>query len=215
MVSRLAATFAPFCRGGPWPSRGCLRRRGAAPGWDKLRPYEQNLCCAPLGWPQAPPRNLPPLSKGGGRAARRGRRDCPAPKCRPRKRPLPAKYPPCAAFRERLPASKQSPSLRLSPQPAPFDKGAKPTRGCSRRRNFPVCRRGFPCPVGRAFTPAAPRQFQNWNVPAAAGCGGMGHPALRSFYMLRAHRRNRCAPDVCRAPPSPRFSPAARPRQPL
>ena len=105
---------------------------------------------------------------------------------------------PCAAFRERLPASKQSPSLRLSPQPAPFDKGAKPTRGCLRRRNFPVCRRGFSCSVGRAFTPAAPRQFQNWNVPAAAGCGGMGHPALRSFYMLRAHRQNRCAPAVGR-----------------
>ena len=51
--------------------------------------------------------------------------------------------------------------------------------GCSRRRNFPVCRRVFPGSVGRAFTPAAPRQFQNRNVRAAAGSGGMGHPALR------------------------------------
>ena len=46
--------------------------------------------------------------------------------------------------------------------------------GCSRCCNFPVRRRVFPGSVGRAFTPAAPRQFQNWNVRAAAGSGGMG-----------------------------------------
>ena len=57
--------------------------------------------------------------------------------------------------------------------------GPWPSREPLRRRNFPVCRRVFPGSVGRAFTPAAPRQFQNWNVRAAAGSGGMGHPALR------------------------------------
>ena len=57
--------------------------------------------------------------------------------------------------------------------------GPWPSRGSPRRRNFPVYRRVFPGSVGRAFTPAAPRQFQNRNIHAAAGCGGMGHPALR------------------------------------
>ena len=37
-------------------------------------------------------------------------------------------------FRERQLAGGQSPSLRLTPQPAPFDKGAKSTRKRSRRR---------------------------------------------------------------------------------
>ena len=156
------------------------------------------------------------------------------------------KVPPCAAFRERLPASKQSPSLRLSPQPAPFDKGAKPTRGRSRRRK--VCGRGVPLPympsgndrppgafappwgAGRCkhrplhrFAVTRGSWFPGWlqhlprfvgeghgppaGVRAAAGCGGMGHPALRSFYMFRAHRQNRCAPDVCRAPPPRAFPP--------
>ncbi len=53
------------------------------------------------------------------------------------------------------------------------------SRGSPRRRNFPVCRRVFRGSVGRAFTPAAPWKFQNRNVCAAAGSGGMGHPALR------------------------------------
>ena len=54
-------------------------------------------------------------------------------------------------FRERQLAGGQSPSLRLMPQPAPFDKGAKSTRKRSRRRRV---RRdeGIPpygCPDGR------------------------------------------------------------------
>ena len=51
--------------------------------------------------------------------------------------------------------------------------GPWPSREPLRRRNFPVYRRVFPGSVGRAFTPAAPRQFQNGNVRAAAGSGGM------------------------------------------
>ena len=51
--------------------------------------------------------------------------------------------------------------------------GPWPSREPLRRRNFPVYRRVFPGSVGRAFTPAAPRQFQNRNVRAAAGSGGM------------------------------------------
>ena len=50
-------------------------------------------------------RHLPPLSKGGGRAARRGRRDCPAPKCRPG-------------------SGRQSQGNPPVPALAPFDKGA-------------------------------------------------------------------------------------------
>ena len=47
-----------------------------------------------------------------------------------------------------------------------------PTQGAQRGW---VCGwpRGFPRPVGRAFTPAAPRRFQNRNVRPAAGSGGM------------------------------------------
>ena len=51
--------------------------------------------------------------------------------------------------------------------------GPWPSREPPRRRNFPVYRRVFRGSVGRAFTPAAPRQFQNRNVRAAAGSGGM------------------------------------------
>ena len=47
-----------------------------------------------------------------------------------------------------------------------------PTRG-TRRCRVPGSPRGSPRPVGRAFTPAAPRQFQNRNVRPAAGPGGM------------------------------------------
>ena len=59
----------------------------------------------------------------------------PCPKMPPPEAAATRKVPPCAAFRERLPAFKQSPSLRLSPQPAPFDKGAY-------GRPQPLC---FPC----------------------------------------------------------------------
>ena len=81
------------------------------------------------------------------------------------------KVPPCAAFRERLPAFKQSPSLRLSPQPAPFDKGAKPTRGRSRRRK--VCGRGVPLPCApsgsaRPTPPGSPSPRFFPRGPAAA-----------------------------------------------
>ena len=51
--------------------------------------------------------------------------------------------------------------------------GPWPSRKTLRRCNFPVRRRVCPGSVGRAFTPAAPWQFQNRNVRAAAGCGGM------------------------------------------
>ena len=52
--------------------------------------------------------------------------------------------------------------------------GPWPSRGCPRRRNFPVRHRGFPGSVGRAFTPAAPWRFQKSGPCVAAGFGGMG-----------------------------------------
>ena len=91
--------FAAVCRGGPWASRGhCGGARSPTEVCYNARTAVSRLAAGFF-------RRLPPLSKGGGRAARRGRRDCPAPKCRPGTGRQPQGNPPVSAL-------------------APFDKGA-------------------------------------------------------------------------------------------
>ena len=51
--------------------------------------------------------------------------------------------------------------------------GPWPSRGALRCHALPVGHHVSPRSVGRAFTPAAPWQFQNRGVRAAAGSGGM------------------------------------------
>ena len=96
-----------------------------------------------------------------------------------------------AAFRGRaIPRSPLSPPLNKGPVRVRGGAAFAVDRGVCAAAGFPgrtmcaptqgtqrgwVCGwpRGFPRPVGRAFTPAAPRQFQNRNVRPAAGPGGM------------------------------------------
>ena len=60
------------------------------------------------------------------------------------------------------------------PQSSRDDASIVPYRGCNNAGlRFSGSPRGLPRPVGRAFTPAAPRRFQNRNVHPVAGCGGM------------------------------------------
>ena len=146
VVSRLAATLKkPIVGADSISARGCSRRTADRADIESAPTrVRNNIKITVSRLVAGPAPQFASLVKG--RWPRRQARSegLPRPEMPPPEAAATRKVPPCAAFRERLPASKQSPSLRLSPQPAPFDKGAKPTRGCSRRRK--LCGRGVPLP---------------------------------------------------------------------
>ena len=99
VVSRLAATLKNHCRGGfhirPGGVCGIEDRADIESAPTRVR---NKIKITVSRLVAGPARNLPPLSKGGGRAARRGRRIAPPRNAAPRKRPPPAKYPPAQPF---------------------------------------------------------------------------------------------------------------------
>ena len=66
---RLVAAFAPFCRGGPWPSRGCLRRREVCGTMQASSPT--GACYNAWLRPSLPDQNIKFVRRGGIYCARR------------------------------------------------------------------------------------------------------------------------------------------------
>ena len=170
------------------------KSRALQPGWPPKRacgrsasivPY-RSLPCRRLAASRLAAGSAPQFaSLVKGRWPRRQARSegLPRPEMPPPEAAATRKVPPCAVFRERLPASKQSPSLRLSPQPAPFDKGAKPTRGRSRRRG--ARRDGASRPTVVLYVPRTPAK------PLRAFRQRPAHPALFPPRPGRGNRYNR------------------------
>ena len=71
--------------------------------------------------------------------------------------------------------------------PAGAVQASSPTEVCynagTRFPGWPPC---FPCSVGRAFTPAAPWQFQNWGLGITARSGGVRAPRPTSARVVIA-----------------------------
>ena len=72
---------------------------------------------------------------------------------------------------------------------------------CNAGPRFSGSPRGLPRPVGRAFTPAAPRRFQNRNVRPAAGPGGMRASRPTNARAVAAVLFGRSFSVVCRGGP--------------
>ena len=72
---------------------------------------------------------------------------------------------------------------------------------CNAGPRFSGSPRGLPRPVGRAFTPAAPRRFQNRNVHPVAGCGGMRASRPTNARAVAAVLFGRSFSVVCRGGP--------------